>query len=225
MQRHDPFNFVAALTADARRDLTATGRTRRYARGAAVIREDDDGSQVVILHSGTVKVSVAAPSGRDVIVHVFDDGSIVGELSAVDGAPRAATVTALTDVEAVVVRHDDFLEFLGRHAEAATALLRIIVAKVRAGTQRQLEFATAGALSRVCRAFVDFGERYGKEVPSGIRFVLPMTQQDLAAFVGVSREAVVKALATLRTLGWITTSGREVTLTDLTALEACARDA
>src|SRR3954453_8189157 len=104
MRLDDPFDFVATLSAEARRDLAHTGRTRRYARGAAVIREDDDGSQVVIVRSGIVKVSVAARSGRDVIVHVFDEGSILGELSAVDGAPRAATVTALTDVEALIVR-------------------------------------------------------------------------------------------------------------------------
>src|SRR3954453_3398191 len=221
MRDPDPVDFFAGLSDHEQRDLVALARTRRYERGSTVLREEDEGSFVMILREGTVKISMSAPSGREVILHVFEPGSLFGELARIDGKPRSGTVVALTDVDVLVVKHAEFLAFLDRNAGAAKALLRVVVAKLRVASQRQLEFVTSGALPRVCRALLELGARYGEETPQGTAFRLPMSQHDLAAFVGLSREAVVKALISLRSLGWIATAGREVTLTNGTALSEC----
>lgn len=219
-----PLPFVDQLSDAARNELEETARHRRYPRGDVLFREEDDGSQVMFLQTGRVKVSVAAPSGREVILHVFDRGELLGEIAAIDGGARSATVSALTDVDVLVLPQADFLDFLKRHADAATALLQLVVVKLRGATRRQLEFGTADALGRLCRALLELAQRYGDRVDGAARFELPMTQQDLASFSGLSREAVVKGLSALRSLEWVATSGRNVELLDEGAIRARASE-
>jgi len=215
-------SFVDRLSDRAHADLVERGRRRHYEAGDVIFRAEDDGSQVMLLQRGLAKVSVAAPSGREVILEILDAGCVLGELSAVDGGLRSATVTALTPVDVLAVSQGEFLDFLREHGDAATALLQLVVAKLRGAVRRQLEFGTADALGRLCRALVELADRYGQDTSDGRRFEMPMTQQDLASYAGLSREAVVKGLSSLRSLGWIDTHGRMVDLRDLPAISARA---
>jgi CRP-like cAMP-binding protein len=161
-------------------------------------------------------------NGRDVILGVFDTGELMGELSAIDGAPRSATATALTAVVALTVPVTAFNAFLGRRPRVANELLRTVVERLRDSSQRQLEFGTADALSRLCRCLVDMADRYGVDAETGRSVQLPLAQHELAALAGLSREAVVKGLHSLRALGWIEATGRSVRLVDEDAVRARA---
>lgn len=224
MDAPGPLSFIDQLSEAARNELKAVGRHRRYSPGDVLFREQDDGSQVMLLQSGRVKVSVSAQSGREVILHVCGAGELLGEIAAVDGGVRSATVSALTGVEVLVLPQAEFLSFLQGHADAATALLQLVVAKLRGATRRQLEFGTADALGRLCRSLLELADHYGKSVDGVRSFESPVTQQDLASFSGLSREAVVKGLATLRALKWIRTSGRAFDLLDESSISARARE-
>ena len=221
----DPRPFADQLSEGARAELETLGQPRSYQSGRALFREDDDGSQVMLLRRGLVKVSVAAASGREIILGVVDPGSLLGEISAVDAGPRSATVTALTEVEVLVLPHEKFVGFLHQNADAAHALLQSLATTLRGANRRQLEFGTADSLGRVCQSLCELADKYGEPTAAGRRFTMPMTQQDLASFAGLSREAVVKGLGALRALGWIATSGRVVELVDEAAIEARAADA
>jgi CRP/FNR family transcriptional regulator, cyclic AMP receptor protein len=214
--------FLERLTPSERGDLEAHGRTRTLHRGAVLFHEGDDAHEVLVLLSGQVKVARAAATGRDVILCVFDTGEVLGELSAVDGAPRSATAVALCTVVALMVPLSEFNAFLERRPRVANELLRTVVERLRGSSQRQLEFGTADALTRLCRCLVDMADRYGAD-EDGCRSVrLPLAQHELAALAGLSREAVVKGLQSLRALGWIRATGRSVSLVDEDSLRARA---
>jgi len=183
-----------------------------------LFREGDDGGTVFVLLAGQVKLSVSALSGKDVILAVRDPREILGEIAAIDGGPRSATGAALNDVDTLAIRHAAFVDFLARHPAAAVALLETIAAKLREASSRQLEFGTSDALSRVCTILLELADRYGSDGPNGRIVELPVSQQELASLAGLSREAVVKGLAALRSLDMIRTNGRSVVLLDEMAL-------
>jgi len=121
-----------------------------------------------------------------------------------------------------VLRIEDFRSFLESQPRAAAELLGIVAARLRASSQRQLEFGSSDALTRLCRCLLVMIERFGdrEEQPS---VSLPVAQHDLAKLTGLSREAVVKGLRRLRELGWVETSGRSVVIRDLQAVRARAQ--
>ena len=83
--------------------LRATGTRRRFPARASVFFEGDDAHDALVLLEGTVKITITNLDGREVILDVLGRGSLVGELSAIDGRCRSATATTLTPVEVLAV--------------------------------------------------------------------------------------------------------------------------
>ncbi|MEV0128518.1 cyclic nucleotide-binding domain-containing protein [Dactylosporangium sp. NPDC050688] len=93
-------NFWAELTATERQAFTGGSFRRRWRRGAPLCCQGDPPDWVAALHAGHVKVSASTPDRADVVLGVCGPGALIGDVSALDGQPRSATVEALEDVEA-----------------------------------------------------------------------------------------------------------------------------
>jgi CRP/FNR family transcriptional regulator, cyclic AMP receptor protein len=206
-------SFLERLTVEQYDELRGLGTRRRYPDGACVFLEGDDAHDAVILLAGEAKAIVTAPDGREVILDVLAAGGIVGEISAIDRRPRSATVTALGPVEVLSVSCDAFGAFLRRHPAVLHQLLVDVADRLRASDRRQLEFGTVDALGRLCARLVELADRYGQVQADGTVLVRsPLTQSELAAWTGMSRDAVVKSLRALRRLGWVDNQGVDFTL-------------
>lgn len=215
-------SFLGQLPPSAIATLEARGRRRAYPKGATLFYEGDDGHDVVAVVAGLVKVSIVAESGREVILDVLGPGALLGELSAIDAGPRSATAVALHAVDAIVLTHDRFEVLMQEEPMLPAALLNVVAARLRDASRRQFEFGTADALGRLCASLAELDERYGRD-DAGTRLLeLPFAQGELAAHAGLSREAVVKSLAALRNLEWLTVDRRTVRIVDLGALRARA---
>lgn len=215
-------DFLGQLPAAAADELRRLGARRRFPAGAVLFFEGDQAHEALVLLSGEVKVSVGSSEGKEIVLEVFESGALLGELSVIDGRPRSATVTALTPIEVLVVATGSFNDFLDRHPKVLRRILIDVIGRLRSRVRHQLEFGTGDALGRVCARLADLADRYG--VPDGDSVVLrsPLNQSELAAWTGLSREAVVKALRALRQLEWIDVRGRTFVVRDLERLRGRA---
>ena len=115
-----------------------------------------------------------------------------------------------------------FRAFLDRHPEVLNGVLLETIGRLRQQVRHHLEFGAGDALGRVCARLVEMAERYGVRRGNDVLIQSPLNQSDLAAWTGLSREAVVKALRSLRRLGWIENQGSAITIHDLAQLSARA---
>jgi CRP/FNR family cyclic AMP-dependent transcriptional regulator len=212
-------DFLSRIDPDAAAELTALGRRRAFARGVPLFLEGDDAHDVFVLVAGHVKIVLTSAAGREVVLAVMGAGDLLGELSAIDGEPRSAAAVALDPVTVSVIRLDDFRAFLDRTPGVSAELLRVVVGRLRGASRRQLEFGSIDALGRVCARLLEMGARTESSASADAQ-PLAVSQADIAAWCGLSREAVVKAMRALRTLGWIETRGRTVIVLDAFALRA-----
>jgi CRP/FNR family transcriptional regulator, cyclic AMP receptor protein len=213
-----PEGFLGQLTEAEREDLGTRGVRRRFNRASFLMGEGQTADHVVIVLSGRVKVSSFTSDGREIVLAVRGPGDLLGELSALDGGPRSASVTALEPVEALVVPSDRFEDFLQDHARLAVLLLQTMSRRLRDADRKRIEFGAFDAASRVAKRLVELIERYGEECDDGVRINLALTQEDLAGWTASSREAVSKALKQFRDQGWIRTSRRRIVVVDPRAL-------
>jgi CRP-like cAMP-binding protein len=112
----------------------------------------------------------------------------------------------------------DFDRVLTDSPEAARDLLRVLTARLRDADRIRIELTTLDTPGRVASRLLELAARFGELTPSGVRVELPLTQDELAAWCGSSREATVKALRVFREAGWLTTKRLEVTILDATLL-------
>jgi CRP/FNR family cyclic AMP-dependent transcriptional regulator len=153
-----------------------------------------------------------------VIVAVRGPGDLLGELSAIDGEPRSATVTTLEPTDALLVPGSVFAAFLERRPQVALVILRMVAGRLRYADAQQADFATHDVVGRVANRLVELSERFGTPTEGRIEIALPLSQEELAGWTGASREAVSKALQLLRSLRIVETGRRQITVLDLEAL-------
>ena len=213
---HEP--FLRALTDAEAAALHARGRRRAYGAQVTLFHEGDDPGPVVVLLHGRVKVATVGGVGREAIVAVRGPGDLIGELSAIDDGPRSATVTTLEPIEALLVPGSAFAAVLERHPRIALVMLRMVVGRLRYADAQQAQFATHDVVGRVAQRLVELGDRFGSPGDAGIEIALPLSQEELAAWTGSSREAVSKALQQLRSLRIVETGRRHITVLDPEAL-------
>ena len=168
--------------------------------------------------SGRVKVSTLTEDGKEVVLAFRGPGDLLGELAAIDGEPRSATVEAIEPAEAIAIAAAGFRSFLITHPEVSVLLLQMLSRRLRDADRVRVEYGAHDTVGRVAARLVDLVERYGEPVEDGARIGLPLSQEELAGWTGASREAVSKALQTLRAVGWVRTERRRITVLDLEAL-------
>lgn len=205
MTDHAPDALTAALRAE--------GHSRTLLRGQTLFVEGDRPERVFLIERGRVLITCTGLEGKETVLGLEGPGDVLGELSVLDGGPRSATAVTLEPVEAVVAPASALLR-AARDAETAHELIRILARRLRESNRRRIEFFSLDTLGRVAWRLVELAERFGHQTPEGVAVDLPISQDQLASWCAASREATVKALASLRNLGAITTGRRHILVAD-----------
>ncbi|WP_306368950.1 Crp/Fnr family transcriptional regulator [Nocardiopsis sp. CC223A] len=218
--------FWHQLTEEERADLRVSGALRRWSRREILFHEGGASDQVLIVLTGRCKVSSHTAGGTEAVLAVRGPGTLVGELGVIDGSPRSATVQALDDLTALALTPDRFEAYLRRWPRVSLLLLRMVTSRLRDADRKRVEFGALDAGRRVASRLVELAEKFGRtEEGDDVRLDLPVSQDELASWTGVSRAAVNKALSLLRARGWISTGRMSITLHDVAALRGYAEDA
>ena len=216
--------FFAGLDRDALERLTGSMRSRRFRRGEVIFHLGDPGDALFVIMSGDVKISLPSETGEEAILATLGSGAVFGELALLDGAPRSASATALTATETVVLPRDRFRELIATEAGVRDALLASIAGELRRLTTHveELHFLdiTGRLAARLVRLAQDGGTR---TADGGIRLRKNLTQGDLAAMVGCTRQSVNKLLGQFTDDGMIRLEREGIVVTDMEGLTAASR--
>jgi len=202
--------------------LTERGHPTRLRPGAILFHEGDRASVVYGVVSGRVRIEATTPTGGRLVLAMKEPGDVLGELGALDGRPRSATAVAVEPVELVQVGVDDFLAALADQPRHAVLLLQRISRDLRDSVERTTARASADATQRLAMLLLDLAERYGEHTETTIEIDLSLTQDDMAGWIGATREATARSLRTLREQGCVATGRRRISITDLDALRSAA---
>jgi CRP-like cAMP-binding protein len=188
---------------------------RAFAPGTALFIQNEPSDRVLVLLEGRVKVAAASADGREAVLAFRGPGEVLGEMSAIDGLPRSASVIAVDPVEALALSTGDFRAFLERTPKATLWILTHVIARLRENERRRAEFGASDTLARVAARLAEMADQHGVPATGGVLIDLPITQEELASWVGSSREGVNKALQTLKNLGWVQIERRSITVLEL----------
>jgi len=208
-------SFLGGLSPAARDALLALGTLRECATPSTLIRAGDRCTDVLILVDGWAKVIGSAADGRQALLALHFSGDLIGEQDALDDRPRSASVISAGPAVVHAVAKSAFLRFMLDWPEAGVTMSRVLCARLRWATSRQLDFSGLPVLARVARVLSDLSELDRD-------FGYALTQPELAAMIGASEPAVHKAIRQLRVGGVIETGYRRIVVTDQEALDSIA---
>ncbi|MGR3935806.1 Crp/Fnr family transcriptional regulator [Streptomyces sp. BRA346] len=215
-------SFLGRLKDRVRADILQIGTHCHFSPEEILIQEGDRSQYVVLLHSGFAKVTAQLENGREALLAIRAGGDIVGEMAALDDAPRSATVTACGEISASVVEYEDLQLFLHRHSDAAITLTGMVVEKLRWANRRRVEYGGLPVKARLARVLSELALSHGHQVRRSLVIGVALSQPELAAPTGSSEVTVHKALRELRQERLLATGYRRVTVLDLAGLRRTA---
>lgn len=203
--------------------LAERGRRRVLNSGEVLFFETDRSTRVYECLSGRIRLSVAAAAGRELLLDIELPGDVFGEVSAIDGGGRSATAVAMEPSVVIEMSGEDYLEAVRANPDLAIVSLRGLARQLRQANARICAGETETVAARTARLLLDLSERFGRTTPTGVCSDVPITQADLAEWLGATREATSRALSELRRAGVITTARSMITVTNRSALTTLAR--
>jgi CRP-like cAMP-binding protein len=221
-------SFLGRLDPTRREALLRLGVRQEYPPGRVLVAQGDRTDHVILVHSGLIKVTVGTEEGHVVLLGVRMSGDAVGELAAVDGAPRSATLTVYERVIGQKIERERFRAFLCSNPDASLLVTSIVGERLRAANRRRLEFGGYSVKARVVRVLLELCRSLDQGDGRARRIRLPLTHQELAELTGSAVVSVQKVLRELRQQQLVDTGYRRVTVLNLerlTALEPQTRRA
>jgi CRP-like cAMP-binding protein len=175
-------------------EIVKLSSEKRWPRGATIFQKGDEGSSMMAVLGGRVRVSAVSADGREITLNVISPGEIFGELALLDGKPRSADATAVEETTLLVVERKQFLPFLKQNDDLYLRLLAVLCDRLRRTSLALEGIALFDLPARLARLLLKLAEDYGRPCPQGTRIDMKLSQRDLSTLVASSRESVNKQL-------------------------------
>jgi CRP-like cAMP-binding protein len=175
-------------------------KTRRVVRGTTIFAKGDPGTGLMGVLAGTVKVSVASAEGKDIVLNLFHEGEVFGEIALLDGRPRTADAIAMSDCELVVIERRDFVPFLSSHPDVMLKFIEILCSRLRRTSEQVQDITFLNLPTRLAKTLLQLT---AAEDGSATTRKAAVTQREISQMIGISRESTNKQLRAWAKRGWI----------------------
>jgi CRP-like cAMP-binding protein len=188
LENHPIFGALGGELLDR---LSSYAIAQSVKRGTTIFARGDPGIRLFALCSGTVKISAPSPGGRDAVFNLITDGTIFGEIAVLDGLPRTADATAITDCSLMTIERRHFISLVHERPDFALKLIEILCGRLRHTTEQLEDVMFLDLPSRLAKTLLQLCDQ-ARPSPQACKIAL--TQRDLADMIGMSRESTNKQL-------------------------------
>jgi len=202
-------------------DPEALDQLCRYAkhttlkRGTTIVSKGDPGNSLIVVISGTIKISVSSPDGRSAILNLIGPGEIFGEVAVLDGQARTADATANSNCEIYVIDRRDFIPFVRSQPALAMKFIELLCTRLRWTSDQVEEVILQNLPGRLASALLRLTEKH-KLAPAGR--TIAITQQEISEMVGMTRESINKQLRVWAARNWVRLEHGAIVVLDVASL-------
>ncbi len=193
-----------------------------FAKGELIWTQGEPASYVAFLVSGKAMSSYQSLNGKTGTTGFWCAGDLLGAADLGSPSTRQQTVRCLDACVIHTLSFERFDELVRRFPELAAAVIRALSVRLRWVAQLAVTLETQSAPERICGMLLALSERFGVPDDGGVRIDLKLTNDDLAAIAGVSRQFANATLQDLRKRGLIASGPHSLVITGRDGLERLA---
>ena len=192
--------YFADLAPEAFDQLCRYAKHTTLKRGAAIFSKGDPGNSLFAVITGTVKISISSPDGRNAILNLIGEGEIFGEVALLDSQPRSGDATANTNCELFIIDRRDFIPFVRSQPALAMKFIELLCTRLRRTSDQVEQVILQNLPGRLASALLRLTERH--KATKGER-TIAITQQEISEMVGMTRESINKQLRAWAARSWV----------------------
>jgi CRP/FNR family cyclic AMP-dependent transcriptional regulator len=205
------------LPSDTLDRIASLAQRRVYSKGETIFAQADPGDGLYGVVTGRVRISASSAEGKELFLNIMEPGDTFGEIALLDGRPRTATATTTAASDLVVIPRDSFMGLLRRESELVTHVLELLCQRVRWLSGLTEDSALLPVPARLARRLLTLGKMHGQNTAEGVR--LSISQEEMARFVGLSRQVVNQYLQSWKARQWVDLGRSNITIIDPDALQ------
>jgi CRP-like cAMP-binding protein len=203
------------LAATEKARLVAASEQRRYERGEKILSEGELAEHVYLLAKGSARIFHAS-QGREIVIKVFRAPAVFGEAESLSRVPFLENVDALSPCEVLKMPIAAVLRALHSDVSAALVMLIDVSTRLAISSLNERSIAFDPVTVRLAKYLLDFG--VWTNDPGAPQLRIDLTQDDMAAALGVSRRAIASDMLAWQKEGLLERRGKHYVITNPTAL-------
>lgn len=193
----------------------------RLEKGDYLVRAGQPLRSLYLLSSGSAKAFRVGRDGREQITRFYLAEDLLG-LDALEGAVHPTFIRALEYSVAVEVPLHQLEQMGVDSGQLHRELIRQLAHEVAHDQAAMLLLGSTSAEERIAAFLLDLARRHADRGHSGSEFVLRMTREDIASFLGVKLETVSRGLSRFHRAGMVQVRGRHIRISDREQLRQLA---
>lgn len=200
--------LFSALDEHGRCELLSRAWPLSFAAGEPICHFGEPGCTMMAVVVGTVRIWLPIGKGRELILADLPAGELFGEIAMLDGGPRSANATALTNCELLMLERRDVLSVLSKYPAAFLKMMQILCGRIRRSDERMIDIAFFELPTRLAKTLLQCSARQQGRGP----VKLSVSQRELAEMAGGTRENVNRCMREWQRRGILQLKDRWITI-------------
>jgi len=215
-------SFFCQLSPAALKDFDAIKSTATYPKGALLFMERQEARGAFLLCEGEVNLSISSSEGKTLIMRVAKFGEILGLMAAMSGGSYEVTAETIHPCQVAFVRREDFQRFVAKYPEASQGVARQMTMQYQAACEQLRTVGlSASAQEKLARLLLAWSAGM-EQTKGGTRIKIPLTHEEIAEFIGTTRETVTRTLSDFKVRHLVAIQGSTMMIPNRAALETFA---
>ncbi|MDM5155644.1 Crp/Fnr family transcriptional regulator [Bacillus sp. DX1.1] len=190
--------------------IASMTKHKQFKKGQPLIHEGEKSDTLFIINKGQVKLSKLTIQGKEQILHILTSGECFCELNIFNCDEKSNfSAYAMEDTKICMLTKDNMDHIMERNPGIALKLLKTVTKRLAHTENLAQNLATNNPEVRIAYIILEFCERYGEDTDKGILINLPLTREEIANYIGVTRETISRKFSKFEDLGLITLIGNK----------------
>jgi len=213
-------SIFSVLTEEQLAKLTEKIMHKNYKKGQVIFFEGDISDKLYVINRGKIKIFKYTREGKEQILYILSEGDFVGDLSLLKKDEFKFNAEALEDSNICVLTKDDFDEMLKENPEVAIEILQVVYDRIVKLENLIQSLSTKDIEARIAGLLLSFVKDFGVHKGELIELELPLSREDIANYIGVTRETISRKLSSMQDQGVIDLVGsKKIIIKDIEELE------
>lgn len=193
---------------------------RKYKKGQILFFEGDVSDKLFIINKGKVKIYKNTKEGKEQILYILTEGDFIGDLSLLKKGLFEFNAEALEDVSVCILTKDDFDGIIKKNPEITLKMLEYVHDRLVSVENLVQTLSTKDVESRLASLLIGFIKEFGSEAANGTILEMPLSREEMANYIGITRETISRKLTSLQDEGIVELIGnKKIIIKDIDTLK------
>lgn len=175
-------------------EVVKTIGSREVKKGDILFEEGSISSSLYFINEGKVKLYKYTKDGKEQILSILSKNEFVGELDLLKESHHKFNAKAIDDCKLCIITKDEMKTLMMNNPEIGIKVLESVGEKLAQMEDLVQNLATNDIDARVAYLLIELIEKYGKREKDKIIIELSITREDMANYIGVTRETISRKL-------------------------------